>query len=85
MAAGTVSGVEWRTWLLDELRARLRAPEAPKNIRVIAGRPAAMRLAPGSCDVDILPGIRREVENRRAAIDERTPDSHANRSGRRRT
>lgn len=68
--AGFVYAVEWRTWLLDELRARLRAPEAPKNIRVIAGRPAATHLDPGSCDMAILAGIWHELENRHAALDE---------------
>ena len=68
--AGRVSAVEWRPWLIDELRARLSSPSAPENVDLVVGRPADTHLAAASCDLVIFADIWHELENRDAALDE---------------
>lgn len=67
---GRVFAVEWRPWLIDQLRDRLSGPGAPANVDLVIGRPAETHLAAGSCDLVILADIWHELENREAALDE---------------
>ena len=67
---GTVFAVEWRPWVIDELRARLSVPGIPDNVNLVVGRPADTHLAASSCDLVIFADIWHELENRDAALDE---------------
>jgi len=68
--AGRVFAVEWRPWLIDEVRARLNGPNAPDNIGLVVGRPADTHLPAASCDLVIFADIWHEIENRSGALDE---------------
>jgi len=68
--AGRVFAVEWRPWLLDELRARLEVPGHPDNIDLVVGRPADTHLADASCDLVIFADIWHIVEHHDAALEE---------------
>lgn len=68
--SGTVYAIEWRPWLLDDLRARLRVHDTPQNIHLLVGRPAATRLEDASCDLVILAGLWHELENHQMVLDE---------------
>ena len=68
--AGRVFAVEWRPWLIDDLRARLSSPSAPDNIDLFVGRPADTHLAAASCDLLIFVDIWHELGDRDAALDE---------------
>ena len=68
--AGGVFAVEWRPWLMDELRHRLDRPDTPRNVTLVEGRPAETNLAAASCDLVIFADIWHEVEHRDAALDE---------------
>ena len=67
---GRLHAIEWRPWLIEDLRARLRAPDTPDNLHLVIGRPAATRLDAASCDLVILAGLWHELENHHAALDE---------------
>ena len=68
--AGRVFAVEWRAWVIDELRARLTGPAAPDNIDLVVGRPANTHLATACCDLVIFADIWHEIDDRDAALDE---------------
>ena len=68
--AGRVFAVEWRPWVIDELRTRLAGPIALDNIDLVVGRPADTHLATASCDYVIFADIWHEIEDRDAALDE---------------
>src|SRR5260370_4978567 len=67
---GRVFAVEWRPWVIDELRAHLTGPIASDNIDLVVGRPADTHVATASCDLVIFADIWHEIEDRDAALDE---------------
>jgi len=68
--AGRVFAVEWRPWVIDELRARLVGPFASNFIELVVGRPAHTHLAAASCDLVILADIWHEIQDRDATLNE---------------
>jgi ubiquinone/menaquinone biosynthesis C-methylase UbiE len=69
-SAGTVFAVEWRPWLMDELRARVHGSDVPGNLRIVSGRAAETHLPAGCCDLVLLADIWHELEHPDAALDE---------------
>ena len=67
---GRVFAVEWRPWLIDELRARLAGPTAPQNLDIVAGRPADTHIAATSCDLVIFADLWHRLGNRNSVLDE---------------
>lgn len=67
---GRVFAVEWRPWLIDELRAHLSGPDAPGNVDLIASRPAHTQLPTEAFDLVIFPYIWHELEDPGADLDE---------------
>src|SRR5260370_31299856 len=67
---GRVFAVEWRPWVIDELRARLTGPIASDNIALVVGRPADTHLPTPPCDLGIFAHIWHEIEHRDAGLHE---------------
>ncbi|MBL8290545.1 MAG: class I SAM-dependent methyltransferase [Bryobacterales bacterium] len=67
---GPVFAIEWRPWLLDELHARLVAPQTPRNIRFVEGRAADTHLPAASCDIILFADIWHELEHPDLALAE---------------
>jgi len=67
---GRVFAVEWRPWLIDELRARLTGSIASDNIELVVGHPADTHLATASCDLVIFADTWHKIEDSDAALDE---------------
>jgi ubiquinone/menaquinone biosynthesis C-methylase UbiE len=67
---GRVFAVDVEPALLDRLRAKLAAPEAPAGVTVVEGDATATRLAAASCDRVLFANVWHELDDHRAALRE---------------
>lgn len=68
--SGKVWAVDFQGEMLDLLRAKLSAPDAPANVSPASGEAVATGLPDQSCDVVFAANIWHEIEDRPAALRE---------------
>lgn len=69
-AGGKVFAVDLQSEMLDMLREKLRAPGAPRNIKLIQGAASQTTLSSKSVEVLLIANVWHELENHAAALQE---------------
>ena len=67
---GKVYAVDPSAELLEVLRGKLAADDAPGNVEVVAGEDSATGLAEASCDLIFLSAVWHEIDSHEAALRE---------------
>jgi ubiquinone/menaquinone biosynthesis C-methylase UbiE len=70
VAPGKVFAVEPSAELLEVIRAKLTAGDAPKNVELVVGEDSATGLAEASCDLIFLSAVWHEIDDHAAALRE---------------
>jgi ubiquinone/menaquinone biosynthesis C-methylase UbiE len=70
VAPGSVYAVEPAAELLDYMRGKLRAPDAPANIKLAQAEAEATGLETGGCDLILLSALWHEIDDHAAALAE---------------
>jgi len=70
VAPGKVVAVDPSAELLDVIRGKLAAADAPQNVEVVAGEDSATGLADASCDLIFLSAVWHEIDDHAAALRE---------------
>lgn len=70
VAPGKVYAVDPSAELLDVIRGKLAAEEAPKNVQLLVGEDSATGLAEASCDLIFLSAVWHEIDDHAAALRE---------------
>jgi len=67
---GTVFAVDISAEMLEVIRGKLAAADAPKNVELVVGEDSATGLAEASCDLIFLSAVWHEIEDQAAALRE---------------
>jgi ubiquinone/menaquinone biosynthesis C-methylase UbiE len=70
VAPGKVFAVEPSAELLEVIRGKLAAADAPKNVELVAGEDSATGLKEASCDLIFLSAVWHEIDDHVAALRE---------------
>ena len=70
VAPGKVYAVDPSAELLEVIRGKLAAGDAPKNVELVKGEDSATGLAEASCDLIFLCAVWHEIDNHAAALRE---------------
>lgn len=69
-AQGKVYGVDLQPEMLEKLRAKLQADDAPKNIELVQGSADNTNLAGHSCDLVLIANVWHEIDDHPSALRE---------------
>jgi FkbM family methyltransferase len=67
---GRVFAVDPSTEMLDTIRGKLAAEDAPKNVELVAGEDSATGLADASCDLIFVCAVWHEIDDHSSALRE---------------
>jgi ubiquinone/menaquinone biosynthesis C-methylase UbiE len=67
---GKVFAIDPSTEMLETIRAKLDADDAPKNVKLIVGEDSATGLAAASCDLIFICAVWHEIDDHMAALRE---------------
>jgi ubiquinone/menaquinone biosynthesis C-methylase UbiE len=70
VAPGKVYAVDLSAELLEVIRGKLAATDAPKNVELVKGEDTATGLAEASCDLIFLSAVWHEIDDHAAALRE---------------